>query len=265
MPPFSDIEISTPKFETDGLRFLAFQSQALRRRGEVTLFIPSGQKEARDLPIALLLHGVLGTHWSWALNGGAHRTAQAMIDAGEIAPLVLAMPSDGLEGRGTGYVPHPHADYETWIVRDVLAATREVVPCVSERSRVFIAGLSMGGFGALRLGAKYADLFSGVSGHSSATEYDQLGVFVEMLPTRPAVADEAELTALHWMRAHRDRLPPVRFDCGVDDKLIEPNRALHAALEAEGIAHEFHEFPGAHSWAYWEEHLRDTLRFFLGL
>jgi S-formylglutathione hydrolase FrmB len=59
-----------------------------------------------------------------------------------------------------------------------------------------------------------------------------------------------------------DRLPPLRFDCGVDDQLIEENRALHRDLEARGIAHTYEEFPGAHTWAYWERHLEDTLRFF---
>lgn len=258
--PFSDIEISNPKFEFDGLRFLGFQSASLKRRGEAVLFVPPGQPDDANLPIVLLLHGVLAMPWSWALCAGAHRTAQSLIDAGEMRPCVLAMPSDGMAGQGTGYIPAADANYETWIVDDVVAAVREVVPCVSEESKLFIGGLSMGGFGALRLGAKYADRFSGIAGHSSVTAFDQLSRFVVNFGA--PVIDADDLSIMHWMVKNRASLPPIRFDCGIDDKLFEVNCELHAALECEGIAHEFHEFPGAHSWAYWEEHIRETLMFF---
>jgi len=64
-----------------------------------------------------------------------------------------------------------------------------------------------------------------------------------------------------WIKYNASRLPPLRFDCGVDDPLIEVNRSLHRELEAAGIPHEYKEFPGGHSWDYWILHLRDTLRF----
>lgn len=262
--PFSDIELSTPRFERDGLRMLGFQSAALGRRGNVTLFVPRQAEGHSSLPIAILLHGVLGTHWSWALNGGAHLTAQALIDEGTIRPMVLALPSDGQEAQGTGYLTYPHADCERWIVEDVPAAVRHVLDCTDEQSPLFIGGLSMGGYGALRLGGKHPHLFRGISAHSSCTEHEHLRLFVERIPDGPVCDDPAELSAAHWLIAHRDRLPPVRFDCGVEDKLIEHNRALHAVLDEAGVVHTYEEYPGAHSWAYWEEHLRDTLCFFEG-
>ena len=67
---------------------------------------------------------------------------------------------------------------------------------------------------------------------------------------------------LHWMLANRDRLPPVRFDCGTEDGLIEENRQLHRELTSHGVPHAYEEFPGGHAWQYWETHVADSLRFF---
>ena len=238
---------------------ITVRSEALRGRGDITLFEPAGFKDARDLPLLILLHGVYGSHWAWALKGGAHRTAQAMIDRGVIRPLVIAMPSDGLTGDGTGYLPQNHADYERWIMDDVVDGAHEVSPLLGPGSKLFLAGLSMGGYGAMRLGAKFADRVAGISGHSSATRARQLARFV----AEPEAfnSDDESLDPLAWMLRNRAHLPPLRFDCGTEDDLIGENRALHRSLTEQGIAHEYEEFPGGHTWAYWQEHLEATLRF----
>jgi putative tributyrin esterase len=119
----------------------------------------------------------------------------------------------------------------------------------------------MGGFGALRLAAKFPERYRAASGHSSITHFDQLRQFVEERPGSYTALDE-DRDVFETMRRHRDRLPPFRFDCGATDPLIEPNRILHGALTEAGIPHIYEEFPGAHEWPYWENHLADTLRFF---
>lgn len=101
-----------------------------------------------------------------------------MVRSGEIPPLVLAMPSDGLWDQGSGYVPHATQDFERWIVEEVPAATQRAVPETSEVSPLCLAGLSMGGFGALRLGAKYPGRFRAVSAHSAATDQDQFKTLI---------------------------------------------------------------------------------------
>ena len=75
-------------------------------------------------------------------------------------------------------------------------------------------------------------------------------------------ADPGDASALAAILAAREALPPLRFDCGIDDPLIADNRALHAALVEHGVAHTYEEFEGGHTWSYWETHLADTLRFF---
>ncbi len=253
--------MSDPTLAPDGLHFVAVKSAALGQRADITVFVPRQAAGLHDVPVVLLLHGVYGSHWAWAFKGGAHLTAQRLIDGGEIPPLVLAMPSDGLWGDGSGYVVHAGQDFERWIVDEVPAAARAVCPACSEASPLFIAGLSMGGFGALRLAGRHPRRFVAAAGHSSVTEAAQLDAL--MAETRAGwAAAPVDTHVIASLRDAQGPLPALRFDCGRDDPFIDANRQLHADLQAAGIAHEFAEHDGDHSWTYWAQHLEDTLRFF---
>lgn len=258
---FRTREISEPRFEFEGLRFITVKSPALKRRADLTLFVPSGVHPKGSLPLVILLHGVYGSHWAWALKGGAHRTVERLCHSGLIPSMALAMPSDGLWGDGSGYLPRPEGDFERWIVEDVPRAVAESTEAVDATSPQFICGLSMGGFGALRLGAKYGALFRGISGHSSITHLEQMKLFVEE-PWDLATYSEEEKSVLQTFLQHRKTLPPIRFDCGREDSLLEYNRALHREMERDGLPHQYEEFSGAHEWVYWEKHLEDSLQFF---
>jgi putative tributyrin esterase len=255
------LEISSPRLESDGLRFVTAKSGNLRGRGDIVLYVPTHIAEMSEVPIVTLLHGVYGSSWSWAMKGAAHLTAARLIRSGKIPPMILAMPSDGLWGDGTGYVSLDQGNYESWIVADVPAIVRRVIPQATG-GPLFLAGLSMGGFGALRIGAKYGrTVFTGISGHSACTRLADLVEFV----TEPASAYESVTGAaaiLDTMLAHRSSLPPVRFDCGTEDLLLEKNRNLSKSLNAVRIPHTYEEFPGGHTWEYWEMHLAETLLFF---
>lgn len=257
---FHTVELSDAEFAREGLRMATVRSRALGQRADVSVWMP--QAERVDT-LLILLHGVYGSHWAWSLKGGAHRTAQRMTDAGDIAPLIIAMPSDGLGGDGSGYLTWPDVqDVERWIVEEVPLVAQLAAPALLSNAKVAIAGLSMGGYGALRLGAKYADRFCAISAHSAITDIVQIEDFVqEPLSNYLACAPREELSVLHWLRASRDCLPPLRFDCGVDDHLVTGNRVLHQALVEDGIAHEYREYSGGHAWPYWQEHIAETLRF----
>ena len=256
MSIFHTLRISNPRFEHDHLRLVTVKSKALKRRGDLTLFVPPSCPT--NVPLITLLHGVYGSHWSWSLGGGAHLTANRLIKAGKIQPVVLVMPSDGLWGDGSGYVPHTEGDYEQWIIDEVPAAAMEVVPAVTPASPRFIAGLSMGGFGALRLGGTYADRYAGISAHSAITEFEQLAQFIEE-PLSAFQVPDAPVSPANVLAQCEI---PLRFDCGTDDPLLQANRALHHALKAAGRAHIYEEFAGGHEWSYWEQHIEDTLLFF---
>lgn len=258
---FRTIENSDPKIAFEGLRFVTVKSTALGARADLTVFAPHEAGEVKDIPLITLLHGVYGSHWAWAMKGFAHRTLQKLVTAKEIPPMALAMPSDGLWGDGSGYIPHAKQNFEKWIVEEVPEAARSALPCVSEKSPQFIAGLSMGGFGALRIAAKYSQKYKAVSGHSSITHFEQMKKFVaEDLATFAARSENHSV--LETMLRNRATLPPIRFDCGASDPLLEHNRELHRQLEANGVSHCYEEFPGGHEWTYWETHFADALRFF---
>ncbi|ANQ49466.1 esterase family protein [Flammeovirga sp. MY04] len=257
---FRTTELSDPRFEMDGLRFITVKTDNLKGRGDICVWVPEGDHQ--DLPIVTLLHGVYGSAWIWAMMGAAHITTKRLIDEGKIAPCVLAMPSDGLWGDGSAYNDHDGFSFEKWIAEDVPQAVRENIPQVSDESKLFISGLSMGGFGALRIGAKYGHQYTGVTGHSSITEIEQMKIFVEEPVDFYRQADRENEDVFTAVINHKDTLPPFRFDCGETDELIEYNRKLHADLEAAGIPHEYEEFKGGHQWEYWQEHLADTLVFF---
>ncbi len=261
---FRTSQLSNPSFEMEGLRFITIKSDHLKGRGDICVFVPKGEK-LENLPIAILLHGVYGSAWAWAFSGGAHQVAQKLIDAGNIKPMILAMPSDGLWGDGSGYMAHDGMDFEKWIAEDVVAAVRESIPQASEKSSLFISGLSMGGFGALKIGSKYGGQFAGISAHSSITEAGQMALFVEEPLSAYRQAIRANEDVFTSIIENKPTLPPLRFDCGADDPLIEYNRQLHSLLEQASIAHIYTEFSGGHEWDYWHKHLEDTLLFFDGL
>ena len=258
---FRTLVVSDPKWESDGLRSVTVYSECLQGRGDVTLFVPPQLVGAKDPPLAILLHGVFGSHWNWAYRGGLHITALRMIQEERIPPMVIAMPSDGLRGDGSGYLPHPKADFERWIVDDIPNLAREIVPEITASSSMFIGGLSMGGFGALRLGAKYGNRFKAISAHSSVTSLDRLSAFVaEPIVIHHYAADEVRL--IDVLANYRDQLPPLRFDCGLEDGLLADNQQLHQALLKAEIPHTYEEYSGDHDWDYWTIHVKKTLQFF---
>jgi enterochelin esterase-like enzyme len=245
-----------------GLHFITVKSNALKKRADITVYTPlSMGEDFNDLPIVILLHGVYGSHWAWAMKGNVHETAQKLIDERRIKPMILVMPSDGLYGDGSGYVPHKTENYEKWIVEEVIQVVKELFPQATEASPIFITGLSMGGFGALRLGAKYPSIFSAFSGLSSITHFNQLDQFVSDFKQLQADALEQD-GVLDFLIKNKAILPPFRFDCGREDILLEYNRKLHNDLIINGIPHIYKEFSGGHYWDYWADHIAETLLFF---
>ena len=258
--PFSTVEISSSGDLPEGVHFVTVRSVALNRRADLSMYVPAGM-HSRALPLVILLHGVYGSHWAWLFKGHAHRVLERLMREEGLPPMVLAMPSDGLWGDGSAYLRHEHADYARWIMEEVPAAAALVAPQTAHTSR-FICGLSMGGYGALRLGALYPNQFAAISAHSSITDFVQMQEFVEERPHQFALAEDHPLGVLSCMKSHAHSLPPLRFDCGSGDRLIHHNRLLHQGLDDAGIAHVYEEFPGEHTWEYWHDHLADSLRFF---
>jgi len=263
MSSFRTVHLSDKTYENDPLRFLTIKTPNLKGRGDICLFVPKTKKGITDLPIYILLHGVYGSAWVWAMKGGAAHTAKQMIENCEIKPAIIAMPSDGLWGDGSAYFSHHQKKFDQWIVNDVPLAIRENIPEATTDTDcpLCIGGLSMGGYGALMLGARFPEKFQAISGHSSITKLEQMTQFVEEpLEEYSKYSDLPDVITA--MKKNKDRLPALRFDCGVSDNLIEPNRLLHRQLNDLEIEHTYQEFEGGHEWSYWQEQVKKSYRFF---
>jgi S-formylglutathione hydrolase FrmB len=215
-----------------------------------------------ELPVVVLLHGVYGSHWSWARSGRAHETLRRVVSSGEVGECILAMPSDGMRGVGSGYLDRPGEDCEGWIVSELPDVVHRVWPDASTAS-VAIAGLSMGGWGALRLAALHPRRFVAAAGMSPLTHVDQIAGYAD--PDR-RTGYAAPWIDSPWLLdaivSATGPLPPLRIACGTEDDLITPVRALHEGLVDQGIDHEYADGPGGHTWDYWAQDLADVLRFF---
>ena len=94
------------------------------------------------------------------------------------------------------------------------------------------------------------------------TEFAQFKHFIGRDLAESSAVPQKEKDALHWLERNREILPPVRFDCGREDDLIESVRELHRQCEAKAVKHEYAEFDGGHTWDYWRAHIRESYNFF---
>ena len=96
MSKFRTVELSDPRFESGHLRFMTIKTANLRGRGDICLFVPRKIRPSQILPVVILLHGVYGSAWAWSHQAGVHLQAIEMVQRGEIPPMIIAMPSEGL-------------------------------------------------------------------------------------------------------------------------------------------------------------------------
>ncbi len=87
-------------------------------------------------------------------------------------------------------------------------------------------------------------------------------IFVEEELLNYYQQDKVDEDVFETIIKYRSDLPPIRFDCGLNDPLIEYNRKLHRQLNQNGIEHIYEEYEGAHEWPYWEKYIAESLLFF---
>jgi Predicted esterase len=140
-------------------------------------------------------------------------------------------------------------------------------PVKAERSGRAIGGLSMGGYGAVKVGVKHLDRFASVTSHSGALGFVH-GIgegrtlspeFERIFGPNPSGGNDDPFALVE--RVDHGLLPKLRIDCGTEDFLLDQNRAFHEHLDALNIPHEYEEFPGGHDWAYWDAHVQEAVAF----
>lgn len=249
-------------------------SESLMRTVNVNVILPADkltfpgmpQTDARPYKTLYLLHGVFGSQIDWINGTNIQRWA-------EEKDLAVVMPA----GENGFYVDREaaHALYGQFVGEELVSLTRKMFPLSTKREDTFIAGLSMGGYGALRNGLKYHKTFGYVAGLSSANivegienRTDDVPIFLESRSfaesffgdlSKVKYSDKNIKWLAEKLASERVDLPNVYIACGTEDSLLERSRDLRDALKGHGFDVTYREAPGAHEWDFWNSQIKQVL------
>ena len=236
-----------------------FWSESLGRQSACSLIVP---QQAGPWATLYLLHGYSDDHTIWMRRTSLERYVDGW-------PLLVVLPNGGNSFYSDAQAGEKH---ESALVNDLMGFIETTFPVRRERGGRAIGGLSMGGYGAIKLALKHPGLFASAHSHSGALDLASM-MQVEQPDIRQAVErifgpsplggedDPSALAERLALQAGPTALPALKIDCGHDDFLLEQNRTFHAHLERIGLAHRYEEHPGAHTWEYWDTHIREALLF----
>lgn len=290
-------------------------SQSLGIRKALTVYLPPsyGRGTAR-YPLLVYLHGAAGNEGDWVRQGQLQRVADSLAAAG--APeAIIAMPDGdnafyttsprlpdvpacqadtaarGGESADSYCVPWPH--YDDYVARDIVDHMDRTYRTRGTRASRGIAGLSMGGYGAITLALGYPDVFAAAASHSGVLSLrlrdgSATADATRHLETRAEIAaamrrsplllaafgtDSIAITArdpvvmaerfARRVAAGEATWPALSIDIGTEDRLLAQNRDFTATLTRLGAGHRYAEYPGAHTWGYWRAHVPESLGFLL--
>ncbi len=256
---------------------IEYFSGALRRTTSFEMLIPNDfgasfpweNKETQDKPMStlFLLHGYTGKAGNWVPEGLPEKYKFAIV-------MPTAENSFYLNGEATGTA------YQTLVGEELVDYVRRTFGLCRGPEDTCIAGLSMGGFGALHTGLAYPETFGKIGALSSAlivheiaklkpgesnavANYAYYASCFGDLPTAEERDVNPEVLAKKLKDAGK-KIPEIYMCCGTEDFLIENNRELHRFFEKEGIPHEYHEGPGTHDMVFWREYIAKIVEWMFG-
>jgi S-formylglutathione hydrolase FrmB len=248
-----------------------FNSATLHRKVPMQVILPSDAEIRNEWPFKTLylLHGLMDNCMAWTSNTRIERWAMER-------NLAVVMPS----AENSFYVDMPYGsscfgDFGAYIGQELVEMTRKMFRLSPKREDTFIAGLSMGGFGALRNGLKYHDTFGYIACLSGAIHifenpFDEAGRNIigedacfgdiraaALTDRNPRVAAEA---LFERIKASGDTtFPKVYIACGTEDYLLTANRRFADFLTANGVDVTYEEGPGMHDWDFWDTTIQRVL------
>ena len=265
------------------LEELTVYSPALARETRVRVLTPAGFDPADGaLPVLWLLHGGFGSEADWTTAGAAEA-----LTAGH--PMVVVMPAAGIGGWYSDWVsptPEGPQQWETYHLDELRPFIEARYGSRTDRDGRAVAGLSMGGYGALHYASRHPDLFGFAAAFSGAVDSRHPGI-TGVIMASPlahqaapgAIFGDPVLQAATW-RAHNpvdlaanlrtvevhlrtgDGTRPPGGDQGDPIQEIgvrQANDTLSRRLTQLGIDHTYVVHPGVHAWSYWRDDLAATL------
>ena len=250
-------------------------SKCLMRTVPVTAVVPVDNTRYEGDPVRpadrpyktlYLLNGLYGSHIDWVSATGVMMWAQER-------SLAVIMPS----GENRFYVDCAATgeEYGRFIGEELVELTRRMFHLSREREDTYIAGLSMGGYGAMRNGLKYGEIFGCAAALSGAFLMDRLPTLDNSSPDytqrrsyyeavfgdlNRLPGSDADCEALYLRRKEAGLpIPRLYMACGTEDFLIEPNRKYRDFLRKQGADLQYEEGPGIHDFHFWSEYLQHVL------
>lgn len=253
---------------------VSFFSNVLRRIVPLNILLPADtSKTEKKYKTLYLLHGYGGNCNDWLIEGDAHALSQQY-------DLCIVMPN----GNNDFYVDSPRSgkNMDSFIASELVGFTRRLLPLSDKREDTLVAGLSMGGFGALHLALSHSDVFGGCIALSSpmVLEHEILDnmpeepvfmgisrgyykeVFGENLEKLPESDYNPRVLAEKLVKSGKTR-PELYIACGANDMLKDGNRAFSEYLDSIGFEHFYEEGPGTHEWAFWKPYIKRGLEHFI--
>lgn len=253
---------------------MSILSQSLMRTVPVNVILPVDKmvfpgmpaREEKPYKTLYLLHGVFGSHVDWVNGTNIQRWA-------EENDLAVVMPA----GENMFYVDQEasHNYYGEFIGKELVELTRKMFPLSRKREDTYIAGLSMGGYGAVRNGLKYHETFGYIAGLSVAAIIDDLEkrtddapIFIESRSYAESIFGDLHKVAdsdrnPKWLARklaeEKASLPKVYIACGQQDSLLAKNQDLQQCLRECGFDVTYEEAPGAHEWDFWNSQIKKVL------
>jgi len=239
------------------------QSKVMQKTIKAAVVIPDNYKNSKKaFPVIYLLHGGTGSYRDWLSKTDDKLLLHKLADQYQV---IIVTPDAGYTSYYFDSPLDKSSQYETFIYKELVQQIDATYRTVKDRKGRIIAGLSMGGPGAMYIATRHPDQYcaagsmSGVMDLNTSTwkvpadfarSRDQN--FEHLLGPKKdgdnPYPDYSVISMIDKMKANDVKLI---FDCGVDDIMIAPNRKLHSLLVANGTPHDYIERPGKHEWPYW--------------
>lgn len=235
-----------------------FESKALHMPVMLDVLIPQGHGGYRQL---YLLHGAGGDHASWI-------TKSRVADYAEGKNIAVIMPS----GNNKCYVNNKHGkDYFTFLTEELPQKCQTWFSLSEKRQDRYIAGMSMGGYGAIHAALKRPDFYAAAFSYSGLLDISERFEKPQGLDLYPVFGKKEEFSTneddLYWLinnmtcknKKSVDNAPKIFIFCGLQDRRIGMSREFYRAIQEKGFAVSYEEGEGDHNWNYWDKCIRNTL------
>ncbi|WP_420154822.1 alpha/beta hydrolase [Siphonobacter sp.] len=253
---------------------LEIASTRMNRTLRAAVVLPDRYKKSKQaFPVLYLLHGGSGSFRDW-LTKTPDRTLLHRLS--NQYNLIIVTP----DGDPTSYYfdspLRKESQFETFITQELIEKIDRSYRTVRSGKGRVIAGLSMGGHGALYLSCRHPELYAAAGSMSGVMDINtaqwkvdssfarsRASNFARLLgPPKPGPTPYPGYTLVTLADRLKSNQLPLILDIGVDDFLVETNRDLHRRLVENQTPHDYTERPGAHTWTYWENALSYQVLFF---